>query len=208
MSTSASLRILVLGGGPAGRAALARLPEAILITRPQANAWHAEPGRLWVEGEGRVRSEPFDRLLVCADAPLLLANLGCLVSNGRVVTDDRGRTSVPGVSAAGRVTGADSEAAAAAQGTAAADALIAGSGGAIAPEAADSAALTDRLDPFDLAALLERPAGPARDAAVLAQCALIGPVRPAGPVSLAALAELAATAPESLPPQRDTGRLA
>lgn len=208
MSAPVALRICVLGGGPAGRAALARLPGAVLITRPQATGWHAEPGILWIESAGRIRPEPFDRLLVCADEPLLLASLGCAFTEGHLVVDGAGRTTVPGISAAGRVTGADSADAAARQGAAAAEALMAGSAAAPFPASLPESSGTAWLDPFDLAALLERPADPARDARLRAHGILAGPVRPARPVSLAALASFVAEAPEPHPPQLDGGELA
>ena len=203
-----ALRICVLGDGPAGRAALARLPGAVLIARPQATGWHAEPGILWIESAGRVRPEPFDCLLVCANEPLLLASLGCAFTEGHLVVDGAGRTTVPGISAAGRVTGADSADAAARQGAAAAEALMAGPAAASFPASLPEAIGTAWLDPFDLAALLERPAGPTRDAQLRGHSALAGPIRPARPVSLAALASLVAEAPEPRPRQPDAGELA
>lgn len=209
MSTTETARIVIVGGGPAGRAALAALPGAILITRPDATAWHAEPGRLWVEGDGRVWAEPFDALLVCADEPLLLAALGCAIRDGRVVADAEGRTSVPAVSVAGRVAGAADPQDAERQAIAAAHALAAGSMGTDAPmiPPAEVPAVL-RLDPVALAALLEQPASPERDRDALAQHALLGAVVPARPVGLAALAGLVATMPEAVPPQADAGALA
>ncbi|MCJ2063607.1 hypothetical protein MKK63_12930 [Methylobacterium sp. J-088] len=231
--------IVIVGGGPAGRAALAALPGAVQIARPEATAWHAEPRRLWVEGDGRVWAEPFDGLLVCADEPLLLAALGCAIRDGRVVADPEGRTSVPGVSVAGRVAGAANSREAERQATIAARALAAGpayTNAPMIPPAKTAPAKTApaktapaktapaktapaktapaktapalRLDPVDLAALLERPTGPERHRAALAQCAILGAVVPARPVGLAALAGLVATMPEAAPPQTDTGALA
>jgi hypothetical protein len=208
VSGPVALRICVLGGGPAGRAALARLPGAVLIARPEVTAWHAEPGILWIESAGRIRAEPFDRLLVCADEPLLLASLGCAFANGRLVADRDGRTTVPGVWAAGRVTGAASSDGAARQGAASAEALMAGPAAASVPATQPAATGRAWLDPFDLATLLERPADPARDDRLRAQCLLAGPVRPARPVSLAALADFVTEAPEPRPPQPDAGELA
>lgn len=202
-------RIVIVGGGPAGRAALAALPGAVLIARPDATAWHAEPGRLWVEGDGRVWAEPFEALLVCADEPLLLAALGCPVRDGRVMADAAGRTGVPGVSVAGRAAGAATPADAERQAIAAARALAAGS---TAPEPPPipptEIPATPRLDPVALAAVLEQPACPERDRTALAQHAILGTVMPARPVGLAALAGLVDTMPEAVPPQRDSGALA
>ena len=206
---TAKPRIVIVGGGPAGRAALAALPGAVQIARPEATAWHAEPGRLWVEGDGRVWAEPFDALLVCADAPLLLAALGCAIRDGRVVADADGRTSLPGVSVAGRVAGAADSQEAERQATIAACALAAGpldTDAPMIPPAETAPGL--RLDPVDIAALLEQPAGPERDRAALAQRAILGAVVPVRPVSLAALASLVAAMPEAVHPQTDTGALA
>ena len=41
-------RIVIVGAGPAGRTAAELLPQARVIARPDATAWHAEPGRLWL----------------------------------------------------------------------------------------------------------------------------------------------------------------
>ncbi len=202
MSGASPGRVVVVGHGPAGRAAMARLPGAVLVAPPRAMAWHAEPGRLWVEGDGRVWVEPFDALLLCAAEPLLLVALGCAIADGAPVLDARGATTVAGVYAAGRVAGATSLDEAILQADVAADALLAGH--VPKPHVAEPrvTAPLARLDPFEMAALLERPAGPTRDAALLAQCAL-GPMLPARPVSLAALAAFAEARPASLPPQRD-----
>lgn len=54
---------VIIGGGPAGRVAAAVLPDAILVARRAATAWHAEPGRLWLEDAAGVRSLLFTRLL-------------------------------------------------------------------------------------------------------------------------------------------------
>ncbi|XYD11466.1 hypothetical protein R1A27_14290 [Methylobacterium sp. NMS12] len=208
MSATETPRIVIVGGGPAGRAARAALPGAVLIARPDTTAWHVEPGRLWVEGHGRVWAEPFDALLVCADEPLLLAALGCTVRGRRVVADAAGRTCVPGISVAGRAAGATSSETAERQAITAARALAAGATAAELPaipllETPDVL----RLDPVDLAALLEQAAGSERDRTALAQHTLLGAVVPARPVGLAALAGLVATMPEAVPPQADAGAL-
>jgi hypothetical protein len=207
VSAPDALRTVIVGGGPAGRAALTALPGAVLIARPEATAWHAEPGCLWVEGDGRVWAVPFDRLLVCADQPLLLAALGCALSGGRALTDAEGRTSVPGIAAAGRVAGAATPQDAERQALAAAHALRAGPS-IVQPEAAPTEAAATRLDPVALAGLLEQPASPVQTGAVLAQRALLGAVMPARPVGLAALAGLVAAMPDPIPPQTDEGALA
>ena len=201
--------VVIVGGGPAGRAALARLPGARLVTRP-ALAWHAEPGRLWVEENGTVRAEPFAALLLCADEPLLLAALGCGFDGTRPVADQDGRTTVPGVFAAGRVLGAGTAEQAGAQARRAAAAAILPvpeDTRAVAPARPADGDLPDRLDPVALAGLLEQPPGPARNAAVLAQGAMLGPVLPARPVGLAALAALTPEPPAPRPVQPDAGAL-
>lgn len=209
MTAAETCRAVIVGGGPAGRAALAELPGAVLIARPQATAWHAEPGHVWVEGGGRVWAEPFDILLVCADEPLLLAALGCAVSDGRVLTDAEGRTSVPGVALAGRGAGAATPQEAERQAVAAARALRADPRVLQLEEArSPSGPAATRLDPVALASLLEQPVGPGRNGPALAQRAILGAVVPARPVSLAALAGLVAAMPEPIPPQRDEGALA
>ncbi len=209
MANGDGVGVVIVGGGPAGRAALARLPGARLVTRP-ALAWHAEPGRLWVE-EGGVRAEPFATLLLCADEPLLLLALGCGFDGTRPVADEDGRTTVPGVFAAGRVLGASTAEQAEAQARrAAAAAILAPPGDTRAVVPARPVAdgdLPDRLDPVALAVLLERSPGPARNAAVLAQGAMLGPVLPARPVGLAALAALTPEPPAPRPVQPDAGAL-
>ncbi len=199
--------IVIVGGGPAGRAAARLLPEARVIARPDATVWHAEPGLLWVETARGVEPLAFDHLLLCADEPLLLAALGCAFRDGRPVADASGATTAPGVFAAGRVLGARTAEEAAAQARIAASALLGQpGGGAIAarPRAIPEA---ERLDPVGIAALLEEPPGEARNGAALAQCALLGPVLPARPVGLAALAALATDPPAPRPVQTDAGLL-
>lgn len=192
--------IVIVGGGVTGLAALALLPSALLVTRPTW-AWHAEPGRIWVEDTAGVRAEPFTTLLLCADEPLLLAALGCSFDGDRPIVDDLGATTVHRVFAAGRVTGADTIAAAQAQARAAAAAILADHkpADALAP----SSRSVERLDPVGLAGLLEQPPGPARNRAVLAQCAVLGPVLPARRVGLAALAALTPDPPVPRPVQQD-----
>ena len=206
MSAASAPRIVVVGYGPAGRAAMAHLPGATLVAAPRAVAWHADANCLWVEGDGRVWAEPFDALLLCANEPLLLVALGCVFLASAPAVDARGATSVAGVFAAGGVRGATSAGEAALQARVAADALLAGH---VAPEpqigGPHAPSVAARLDPVEMAALLEQPTGPTRGAALLAQCALLGPILPARPVSLAALAALAETRPDALPPQRDEG---
>ena len=206
MSAASAPRIVVVGYGPAGRAAMAHLPGATLVAKPRAMAWHAEPAHLWVEGDGRVWAEPFDALILCANEPLLLVALGCAFVDGSPMVDARGATSVAGVFAAGGLRGATTAEEAALQARVAVDALLAGhvarEPNVGAPRAVSVAA---RLDPIEMAALLEQPSGATRDAALLAQCALLGPILPARPVRLATLASLAESRPASLPPQRDEG---
>jgi len=204
--------VVIVGAGAAGRAAAALLPEARVIARPEATAWHAEAGRLWIESASGVAAVPFVRLLLCADEPLLLMALGCAFANGRPVVDETGQTSEPGIFAAGRILGAASAEEAARQGRIAAAALAGlAPEGVIEPAPAEPAQ-AERLDPLDLACLLEGPPGPERNRAALAQAevrgaGLSGLVAPARPVGFAALA---AMAPATLQPrglQQDSGTL-
>ena len=71
-----SKTVVVIGAGPAGLAAAAILAAARVIARPEATAWHAETGRIWIEAASGIASVPFTHLL-CADEPLLLHALGC-----------------------------------------------------------------------------------------------------------------------------------
>ncbi len=214
MSAPSVRRIVVIGGGPTGRAAMACLRGATLLARPEITVWHAEPGRLWVEADGRVWAEAFDALLLCAEEPLVLAALGCCFAEGRPVVDDRGATTVPGVFVAGRMCGAATPEHAAAQARAAADALLGADGARPAqcprlatPAAPPAAAGEDRRDPVGIAGLLETAPGPDRNTAALTQCALLGPLLPARPVGLAALANLSGPRPAPLAPQQDDERV-
>ncbi|MDE2515877.1 MAG: hypothetical protein KGL12_07620 [Rhodospirillales bacterium] len=200
---------LIIGGGPAGRAAAATLPDAMLLTRPGVTVWHAEPGRVWVEDAAGVRALPFTRLLLCADEPLLIAALGGDCVGGRVRTDATGATSLPGVFAAGRILGASTAEEAARQGRIAAQALAGlPCEGRIDILPAIPQAVPARLDPLDLAHLLTMPPGPARSRAALAQRAARGPglagvIAPARPVGLAALAAFAPAQLKPRPMQRE-----
>ena len=205
--------LVILGGGPAGCAAAAILPEARVIARPAATAWHAEPGRLWIETAAGVEAVGFDRLLLCADEPLLLLALGCTFAEGRPQVDPTGQTSRPGIFAAGGILGATTAEEAARQGRIAAQALA-----GLPPEGTLAATplpepVASRLDPLAIAQLLETPPGPARSAGILAQAALRGPRLSsiAAPARNVGFAALAAMAPATLTPretQADTGTLA
>lgn len=196
--------IVVIGAGPAGLAAAAILPAARVIARPEATAWHAETGRIWIEAASGIASVAFTHLLLCADEPLLLHALGCTFLGDRPVVGACGDTSVDGVFAAGRILGATTPEQAAQQARIAASTL-AGSpaDGRIEVEPGVEHALVERLDPLDIAILLERPPGSERNQAALAQARtrgshLTGLVAPAHPVGFMALA---ATAPAKLDPR-------
>jgi thioredoxin reductase len=105
---------IIIGAGPAGRAAAEILPDAHIIARPAATAWHAEPGMVWIETNGCVQSVAFSRLLLCADEKLLLVSLDCAFRDGLPVVDTTGQTTQPGIFAAGRILGATTPEAAAA----------------------------------------------------------------------------------------------
>lgn len=198
---------VIVASGAAGREAARHLPDARLVSQPEATAWHAEPGRIWVEDAAGVRAVPFDRLLLCDDEPLLLAALGCEFRDGVPAVDAQGQTSVPGVYAAGRVLGAATEDGILAQLRVAAEAMAGRAPvGSIAttprrlPE-------VERLDPVGVAALLEEPPGEARSLAALAQCALLGSVLPSRPVGFAVLAAMTVDVPQPGPVQADAGVL-
>lgn len=206
-------RTIIIGSGPAGRAAAEVLPDARVLARPAATVWHAEPGMVWTEGPDGVRSVQFERLILCADEPLLLMALGCAFRGGRVVVDQRGETTVAGVFAAGRVLGAATQDEASLQGRIAAQAASgAKPTGRIDPPTGTDDSVPERLDPLALAALLEQQPSEARTMAALAQARARGPglsglVAPARPVGFAALA---AIAPARLPErgiQSDSGAL-
>ncbi|MBL6455294.1 hypothetical protein JMJ55_08180 [Belnapia sp. T6] len=206
------MRAVIIGAGPAGRAAAALLPEARVVTRPAETAWHAEPGRIWIEGAAGVAAVEFSRLLLAADEPLLLMALGCRFEAGRPVVDEAGQTTRPGIFAAGAILGAADAEEAARQGAIAARALA-----GLPPDGRIAASprplpAAERLDPLAVAQLLEEEPGPDRSARALAQAELRGArltslVAPARPVGFAALA---AMAPASLAPcgtQADEGVL-
>ncbi len=205
--------IVVIGAGPAGIAAAAMLPAARVIARPEATAWHAEPGRIWIEAAAGIASVPFTHLLLCADEPLLLHALGCAFLAGRPMVDARGATSVDGVFAAGRILGATMAEQAARQARIAA-ATLAGlpADGRIEVEPGVEHASVERLDPLDIAIMLERQSGPERNRAALAQarargCQLTAVVAPARPVGFAALAAAAPARLDPREPQRDAASL-
>jgi hypothetical protein len=197
--------MVIIGGGPAGRAAAAILPEAVPVARPAATAWHAEPGLIWLEDAAGVRALPFARLLLAADEPLLLLSLGCEFAAGRPVVGPTGETTVPGIFAAGGILGAASADEAARQGAIAARAMAGlPMEGSIAPPPPRALpADPERLDPLAVAQLLESEASADRSAMALAQAGLRGGrltsvVAPARPVGFAALVALA---PAVLPPR-------
>ena len=205
--------IVIIGADPASHNAASILPDARRIAPPEATAWHAEPGRVWTESASGVESVPFTKLLLCEDSPLLLMALGCAFAGGRPVVDGKGETTVPGVFAAGPVLGA-SDGEAARQGRIAASAMAGlPVEGTIAASPLPDSPPTERLDPLDLAILLERPPSPERNRIALAQANARGPklsgiVAPALPVGFAALAAMAPTELTTRGPQDDTGVLA
>ena len=201
---TASNSIVVIGAGPAGLAAAEILSAARVIARPQATVWHAEIRRIWIETASGIAAVPFTHLLLCADEPLLLHALGCTFCGDRPVVSMHGATSVDGVFAAGRILGATTPARAARQARIAASTLAGlPVDGAIEVEPGVEHASAERLDPLDIAILLEQPPGLARNQAALAQvqarggqlASLVAPARPVGFMALAA------TAPAKLDPR-------
>ena len=192
---------LVLGSGPAALEAARHLPDAPVVPR----AWHAEPGRLWIEDEAGVRAVSFERLLLVDDAPLILAILGCAFHKGAPVVDSRGETTRPGIFAAGPALGVTGE-----EGVAQTRLAALALAGKPAEGRIEAPARllpgAERLDPVGVAGLLEGLPGPDRDAA-LAQSALIGPLAFALPVGFAALAAFASEMPAARPVQSAAGEL-
>lgn len=117
-------RIVIVGAGHTGRAAADLLPQARVIARPDATAWHAEPGRLWILERGQIDAVPFDILVVAAPVLHLLLALGCGTQGWRPVVDAGGRTDVRGVYAAGAVLGAATPEDAARHGRSVAQAIL------------------------------------------------------------------------------------
>lgn len=99
-------RIVIVGGGPTGRAAATLLADATVIARPDATAWHAEPGTVWVLRGGEVEPLTFDVLVIAAPVPRLAIALDCAMRGWQPEVDEAGRTSVAGVYAAGAIIGA------------------------------------------------------------------------------------------------------
>jgi len=206
--------IVIVGGGPAGRAAFALLPDARVVARPAETAWHVQPGTVWIESALGIESVPFTKLLLCADEKLLLMALECRFSGGWPVVDERGETTHPGVFAAGRILGAANPQDAAAQARIAAAALTGQRpDGTIRPPAPEPDIRTEaRLDPAELAALLAQTPGLERTRRVLAQAGLRGPalasvILPSRPVGLATLAARASGPAAPRTPQQDGGIL-
>lgn len=192
------MNVVIIGRGPAGRAAAAILPDAVPVARPEVTAWHAEPGLVWLQDAAGVRALPFTHLLLAADEPLLLLALGCEFAEGCPLVNQEGETTRPGIFAAGAILGATTAEVAARQGAIAARALAGlPPEGCIAPPPPRALPPDpERLDPLAVALLLEGPPGQPRNAMGLAQMGLRGGrltsvVAPARPVGFAALAALA-----------------
>jgi hypothetical protein len=160
-----------------------------------------------------ITSIPFTHLLLCADEPLLLHALGCTFLGDRPVVDARGATSVGGVFAAGRILGATTPEQAARQARTAASSLAGlPADGRIDVEPGVEPTSVERLDPLDIAIMLEGPAGPERNRAALAQARargdhLSGLIAPARPVAFVALAAAAPARLDPREPQQDAASL-
>ncbi|WP_439576382.1 hypothetical protein [Elioraea sp.] len=201
-------RIVIVGAGPAGRAAAALLPDARLVARPDATAWHAEPGRLWVLHAGQIDAVPFDILVVAAPVLHLLLALGCRTRAWRPVVDPQGRTGVPGVFAAGAVLGAATEDEAVRHGRVVAQAIL----GLAAKDAVTVGPVPERVNEDDVPAgslgvtkVELRDAGAVGIATVLRDRTDAEPIpfTPAVPIPFAALAARAGERPPPRPLQTD-----
>jgi len=213
MADAPSAKIVIVGGGPAGRTAAGLLPSARLIARPRMTAWHVEPGLLWTWQGETVSPVAYDVLVLAAPAPQLALALGCAMQGWQPVVDKAGCTSVPGVFAIGALIGARSEAEAERQGRIVAQTILGSApDGEIAAspppplEAGDvlcsclgvtraAVSASGLTDPAAIADLFGLRAGSCR----MARC---GPhlgeavtLFPAAPVPLAALAARAGTPP-------------
>lgn len=213
MADAAPRRIVIIGGGPSGRAAAALLPGAALVARPEATAWHVEPGAVWTWRGDAVTPIGFDTLVLAAPVPQLALALGCRMRGWQPMIDPAGRTSVAGVFAIGALIGAATVEEAQRQGRIVAQSIL---GEAVDGEiiAADPPAAEQReilcpcvgvtrsaiaasglTDPAAIADLFGLRAGACR----MARCGpLLGEavtLFPAAPVPLTALAALAGAPP-------------
>ncbi len=200
--------VVIVGGGPAGSAAAALLPEARLIARPDATAWHGEPGTIWILQGDTVEPIGFDVLVIAAPLPRLAIALGCAMRGWLPEVDEAGRTSIPGVFAAGAIMGAASAEEASRQGRIVAQAIL-----GTTPEGAILAADL----PHEEADRRRRSHGFTPREAAIARLGehgdtadLFGPrlgepklLFPASPVPLAALAKRTTTPPPSRARQYD-----
>jgi hypothetical protein len=227
------MSIVIIGGGPAGRAAAALLPEATVVTRPQATAFDAEPApagwRLWICENGEIRVIEAARIVLAAPDLQLALAFGCAVDGWRPRVDARGRTGVPGLWACGALLGATRVETAAQQGRiVAADINSSPCEGKIAvspapvPEAShDDDIICDclarswaeiraagPLTPAEVANLLHLRAGECR----MRRCGpYLGPafrLWPARPVPILALAQMADDMPATPPSPSADGPLA
>lgn len=227
-----STRTIIIGGGPAGRAAAALLPGAAVLSRPEVTVFHAEPAaagwRLWLLQAEEIHSVEAERVVLAApDLPLAMA-FGAAVADGRPVVDRIGRTGAAGVWACGALLGAPDAETAGRQGRiVVADIRGAASEGSIEPIAAAAPAVlcedeivcpclgltrgelrtAGPLTAPELANLFHIRAGECR----MRRCGrhLGAPFRvvPARPVPIAALARLAKESPAPRPLQPADGEL-
>jgi hypothetical protein len=106
MAEATSPRVVIIGGGPAGCAAATLLPSATLVAKPEATAWHVEPGTLWTWHGDAVTPVAFDVLVLAAPVPQLALALGCRMRGWQPAVDAAGRTSTADVFAIGALIGA------------------------------------------------------------------------------------------------------
>jgi pyruvate/2-oxoglutarate dehydrogenase complex dihydrolipoamide dehydrogenase (E3) component len=213
MSEAPAPRVLIVGGGAAGRAAAEGLPSARLVARPETTAWHVEPGTLWTWRGETVSPLAYDVLVLAALVPQLALSLGCTMQGWQPVVDAAGRTSVPGVFAIGALIGARSAAEAERQGGVVAQVILGHPpGGEIVatpppePERADvlcpclgvmqaDVAASGLTDPAAIADLFGLRAGACRMARCGPRLGAAITLFPAAPVPLAALAARACAPP-------------
>ncbi|GBR01202.1 hypothetical protein GLI01_33650 [Gluconacetobacter liquefaciens] len=174
----------------------ARFPQARHLSATEQPVWHAEPERLWVQSEEQVGTVPFARLVVVGEAALLCAALGCQMGRAGPLTDANHQTSRRGIFF---LPGRPDEAAVERIAITIAHDLPP----FVEREPPGPVGAVARLEPLAVAMVLGQPETTARDAELLGQVALTGPIAFCAPVKLAALAAIGAERPAPYPIQMD-----